>query len=989
VTCTIAFFVDSVDFTPSVISGQASLGGSESACLGLARALAARGHRVHLFATKLEDGCAGYDHAGVRWHHAETLLDVSRVIEWDVFCSLRMPAPFHASIRARLRLLWNQDLLTTEAAKNAIMGVAWAIDRFVYVSEFHRVQWQDWLPEIAPHGWATKNGFDPALVPNLKDVHKHPHRIIHISRPERGLAPLLAMWPALKAQYPQAELKLCRYNSMYDATGWGKVCSMFDKEVERVNAEVGGIEYLGELGKPALYQAIAESAVMWYPGVVDFAETSCIAAIEAQANGTPFVGSYKGALPETVPYGFLIDGDATSEAYQQLSIDAVIDQLKGCASNSFAYRSTVAKGLEHVKDYTYDAIAAEWEAFIWRTFRARYEAYTPAVLAQLLHHDDHMAARIVAEELGDQAAIAKCESMFGGGDHTPDQYAARALDPRIEIAHPENGRLQAVVKRLQGCEHVLDVACGNGAFAIALALSNPAMRVTGIDYSEKNIDVAEQAAKELGVGDRITFLCAPVWDFATRGLSDWWQGFSQSAGKVYDGLWVGEFIEHVTDCTGLVDGLETVLEAGAQVVYTCPSGPLGEYQPRTEEHRTGHVHHFAADDVAAVFGAKQGIDVELLSWKGKSPAGSDCGNWLIAYTVDHARKAGQRDYAHRILTCRPRLRLSVGILALNAEHDILRCIDSIWAVADEILVGDTGCSDTTRQIVEGIRKVRVIDVQPVNKQADGFAGARNDVLAAARGEWFMWIDTDEIVAGSYGLRTYLESDVYQGYALFQNHLYLDLPKSADTPVRIFRRRSDIQFYGCVHEQPQMGDCNGDIIPALQINDVQLAHTGYLVEGIRRQKMTERNFPLLIKDKERFPDRRLGKVLILRDLVNLADYAAESYRGQYPTHAIEYLKRAVALFEAEFKDPADKFHAIARPWYERALKAFGIGYEAEMAFTAKQGGLNGERAKVQRLWVRDPADLKRLIEWQADQMMKGVIQPDIRVEPLEMREAVSA
>src|SRR5206468_2966662 len=125
----------------------------------------------------------------------------------------------------------------------------------------------------------------------------------------------------------------------------------------------------------------------------------------------------------------------------------------------------------------------------------------------------------------------------------------------------------------------------------------------------------------------------------------------------------------------------------------------------------------------------------------------------------------------------------------------------------------------------------------------------------------------------------------------------------DSPVRIFRRVPENQFYGCIHEQPQHGDCNGDIIPALQLNDVQIAHTGYLVEGIRRLKMTDRNFPLLIKDAKRFPDRKLGKVLILRDLVNLADYAAEEVGYKYPPVAVDYLKRAIAMFEKELADPA--------------------------------------------------------------------------------------
>ncbi len=984
---TLAFYIDSVPMGPGEINGAKSLGGSESACLGLARALAARGHHVHVFATKLDPACTGVDADGMTWHEADALVGVSRVIEWDVFCSLRMPGPFHADIRARLRVLWNQDLMNNEAFKAAVMGAASGIDRFVYVSEFHRAQWQDWVPELTPYGWVTKNGYDATRVP--ASAIKNPDQIIHISRPERGLGPLLEMWPALKRQYPSAVLKLCRYNSMYDVQGWGRVCASFDQEVQRIHAEVGGIEYLGELGKTDLYRAIAESAVMWYPGVHDFAETSCIAAIEAQANGTPFVGSYKGALPETVPSGFLIAGDATSEPYQRLSIQAVIDLLKGCHNQTFEYRSLQRQGRAHVEAYTYAAIAAEWEAWIEATFRTRYEAQKAGVLRQLLHYDDHTAAQPVAKALNDADALATCEMMLSGGDHTPALYAERALDPRKEIEHPGNGRIQDVVQALAGRERVIDVACGNGAYAVALAKANPKVRITAIDYSEQNIATAQQCAVEYGVAHQITFICAPIWDYETRTISAWWQGFAQSTGRVYDGLWCGEFIEHVNDPATLVDACEAVLEPGALAVFTCPSGPMRECATRHDTHISGHVQHFASDDLVSVFGRKQGLDVRLLPWA-SSPAGSALGNWMLTYTAQPDRPTGSRDYQHRIVSTRPRASLTVGILACNAEHDILRCVDSIWACADEILIGDSGSTDTTRQIVAGIPKVRVIDVTPVAQHPDGFAGSRNEILAQATGDWFMWIDTDEVVAGTHALRGYLESEVFQGFALYQNHLQLDAPKHADTPVRIFRRRPDIQFYGCVHEQPQMGDCNGDIVPALQINDVQLAHTGYLVEGIRREKMTKRNFPLLLKDKDRFPDRRLGKVLILRDLVNLADYAAEANGGKYPPHALNYLKRAIGMFEAEFNDPADKFHAIARPWYERALRVFGLGYEAELAFTAKQGGLDS-RAKAQRVWVREPSDLKRLIDWQADQMLKTVTAAQIRVDPLPVpaREAVSA
>ncbi len=999
---TIAFFVDSVPFGRGEIDGSRSLGGSESACLGLARALKARGHDVHIFATKLDPECQGLDAWEVHWHRAEDLIALSRIFEWDVFCALRMPQPFHADIRARLRVLWSQDLMNAERFKASIMGAAWAVDRFVYVSEFHQTQWLDWLPELTGFGYVTKNGFDPARVPT--QITKRPERIIHISRPERGLAPILDMWPALKAKVPHAELHLCRYNSMYDAgpNGWASICAMFDRKVERMNAEVGGISYLGELGKSDLYQAIAEAAVMWYPGVPSFAETSCIAAIEAQANGTPFVGSYKGALPETVPDGVLVTGDAFEPAYQSVSIEAVATMLDDCARNSVRYRRLQRAGREHVQGYTYDAIAGEWETWLEQTFRDRYARNKLGVLHQLQHYDDYTAVKIVADEIvadgfdgvpepfnEANAASLYADRVIAGKEQTAEDYATNSLDPEYEMDHPGNNRLRAVVTRFGTTTHLLDVACGNGACALALVRQYPDLKVTAIDYAEDNIRKANAAAERLGLADRVEFIAAPVWDFATAGLSDWWQRFVKDRGRAFDGLWCGEFVEHIADCATLIDGLEAVLTPGATVVFTCPNGPMLELIPRNMSLQKGHVHHFAHDDLIHVWGAKQSVKFDFLSWGQQTPTGATCGNWIIAYKASDA-KAGTRDYAHRIVTTRPKARLSVGILAHNSEHDLLRCIDSVWAICDEIIVGDTGSVDTTKAIAQSIsRKVRVIDLPPVASFEDGFAGARNAVLREATGEWFLWIDTDEILAGGNALAKYLESVVYRGYALYQNHLQLDAPMHSDSPVRLFRRVPEIQFYGCIHEQPQWGDCNGDIIPTLQLHEAQLAHTGYLVEGIRRQKMRDRNFPLLVRDRERFPNRKLGQVLVLRDLVNLADYAAEECRGHYPPHALDYLKRAIGLFETELMDPANRYHAIARPWYEKALKTLDLGTEVELAMAAKPGGLKEERSKARRIWVREPAHLKPLVAWQIEEMVKVLSPSEVRVDPIALPQAVSA
>lgn len=1009
----IGFFVDSVPFDRKVISGEASLGGSESACLGLARALQARGHQVHIIATKLDESCHGLDHAGVVWHPAEVVYELSQVADWDVFVSLRMPHVFRHPIKAKLRLLWNQDLLIGDQAKNGVMSTAWAYDHVVYVSEYHRKQWEGILPELKPLGWVTKNGFDPAHVPTdtidyAAEAFRRPNRIIHISRPERGLRPLLEMWPALKEKCPDAELAICRYNSMYDAGGWGKICASYDQLVQMVNQQVGGITYLGELGKADLYRAISEAAVMWYPGVVDFAETSCVAAIEAQACGTPFVGSFKGALPETVPAGVLLTGDASSAEYQLASVSAVAEMLDGCKRKARHYRELQQDGLKHVESYTYAVIAQEWEHQIDTWFEERAWEQSIGMLRQLLHYDDHTAAEKLAADLiydADESepdegepfkevwdAHRFCKRVIKGEEQTAEQYAQHALpDPLVEWDHQT--RFHEAAALLAGKSRVLDVACGNGAFALGLALQNPDMQVVGIDYAQGNIDRAKKAAEEAGLSDRCTFYQSVVWDFNHARMAQGWnvvpvneQEHTCEILGGFDGVFCGEFLEHVSDAAALIDGIEQAAGPDAVIVYTMPNGPFSEMLERGTPVHKGHVHHFTQDDITTVFGEKKGLSAQYMHLS-VTPRGQVAGHWIVRYETGGG-KAKSRDYATRIKTTRPKAKLSVGLIMKNAEHDLARCLESVWPIADEIVIGDTGSTDHSIEIAQQFGAT-VIHIDPVEVDPDGFAGARNKVLDACTGDWFLMIDSDEVLVGSQQLWKYLEGGAYNGYSIPQVHLMLDSVPHADKPVRLFKIQPDIRYYGCIHEQPQMGDCNGDITPALEIGDVQFAHTGYLSESQRRRKMFQRNLPLLMKDKERFPDRVLGRLLIMRDLVNLGDYERELADGALTTEARRYYGQAIGLFEQDFNDPSHRYYGLARPFYEIAIKGLSSAMEFEIAIAGRQHGMGTAKARPSRIWVRRIEDVEKVIAHQVAGIKAQLTPKPIDVEPIVAKKEVAA
>lgn len=81
--------------------------------------------------------------------------------------------------------------------------------------------------------------------------------------------------------------------------------------------------------------------------------------------------------------------------------------------------------------------------------------------------------------------------------------------------------------------------------------------------------------------------------------------------------------------------------------------------------------------------------------------------------------------------------LSVVVLTFNEAKHIRDCLASVRAFADEMLVYDSGSTDSTAEISHqaGAR----VETRPF----DNYAAQRNAALVAARGEWVFFIDADE------------------------------------------------------------------------------------------------------------------------------------------------------------------------------------------------------------------------------------------------------
>ena len=84
--------------------------------------------------------------------------------------------------------------------------------------------------------------------------------------------------------------------------------------------------------------------------------------------------------------------------------------------------------------------------------------------------------------------------------------------------------------------------------------------------------------------------------------------------------------------------------------------------------------------------------------------------------------------------------LSLCLIVRDEAERIGRCLDAALPIADEIVVVDTGSTDGTAAIAEA-KGARVVPFVWI----DDFAAARNAALDAARGDWILMLDADEVL----------------------------------------------------------------------------------------------------------------------------------------------------------------------------------------------------------------------------------------------------
>jgi glycosyltransferase involved in cell wall biosynthesis len=355
---------------------QIPLGGSQSGLCYLAEVLAKAGHEVFFFSRTLGSAISLQVHCLNLEDVPDTIfksLDAIVVINTTYLANtLRSNLADHTSL-----VLWTGHAHDQAAIQELqFPEVACSYDAIVLVSHWQKqciCQSLDVQPDRTfVIGQAIAPSFTN-LFPRNATILGHkttPPTLFYTSTPFRGLDLLLSVFPKIQAAISGARLHIFSSMQVYQYQQ-GKDQAKFGHLYDQCR-EMDGVEYFGSIPQPELAQKLQSATALVYPNT--FAETSCIAVMEAMASGCHVITSDLGALPDTTA-GFapLIPVSEDWETYQQQFTQATIETLQKQINDPGQTENHLRQQVDFVNNhYVWSKRAEEWIALLsgLRAYRA-------------------------------------------------------------------------------------------------------------------------------------------------------------------------------------------------------------------------------------------------------------------------------------------------------------------------------------------------------------------------------------------------------------------------------------------------------------------------------------------------------------------------------------------------------------------------------------------------------------------------------------------
>lgn len=942
-----------------------SLGGSESAAYYLARELARRGHRVTVFTSSEQEG--RWDGVTYCFHGpvtqqaplGERFHFYAQNTPHDVCIVQRYAEAFAQQFASKVNV-WQLHDLGLYRQLQTVQRQLWNVDVVTCVS-----QWQ--INQVAEvYGLkksvmrVVENGVDPELYERARRQYfssepdalcaaarkvesdgqesKTRLKMLYQSRPERGLEHLLrpgGIMQRLAMNDIDAHLYYCSYDFTHDGT------RAYYAQLDAWGDELPNVTNLGALTKQDLAEVQVACDLMCY--VTEFDEVSCITAMEAMHAHLPMLTSKSGALAETCDKSGTIlldlkDGIADEDAFYEQIVTLVAD-LNDDEREGASILGTLAEAQREAAAFkTWRNACNQLEAAVRESFD-RIANNGGAAARYCIEFGDvlHVPDKLELDDTNPIVEKTKAEiGHFYGFANTDDltrEYYAKEQEKWVGevesfITERDNtetharfrGTLQAISQHLhKPMDHtprILDFGAAYGHYMVKLAPHFPRAKFEGIETSKDVVRMGRSWINrerlenvELRVGDQ--------------------QALDKIKEGTYDIVIAGEVVEHVPDWYGLLVKLKRVLRDDGLLIISTPHG-RHEFMGDDFKRARQHLHHFERQDILDIC---EGSEVDVMCAPSAfDKTGRTMGSWVwsVKPGPDFPK---QIQWSRKLAQLRPRETVSLCMIVKDAELHIEKALASIVEQVDQLVIGvDPSTTDGTREAIRRMMakhpfkawEVFTLRAPVLNT---GFADARNQTVDRAAGEWVMWMDSDEEVHGAWNIWKYLRPSACDGIACAQVHYAVDPPQvlTTDYPTRIFRRDCGARFYGLVHEHPEVK--MGSAIPhTIIVQDVRFIHSGYVDETVRRKRFA-RNYPLLIKDIELNPDRKLNKYLMLRDLAQSIMFEIQA--GVRHPEQFARAQNGIGLFVGMLEDCPTRMLIDALPYYSMCVEITGMGFEAEV------------------------------------------------------------
>ena len=144
--------------------------------------------------------------------------------------------------------------------------------------------------------------------------------------------------------------------------------------------------------------------------------------------------------------------------------------------------------------------------------------------------------------------------------------------------------------------------------------------------------------------------------------------------------------------------------------------------------------------------------------------------------------------------------ISLCMIVKNEEKGLARCLESVKALVDEIIIVDTGSTDATKEIALSYTN-NIYDFEWI----DDFSAARNFAFSKASMDYQFWLDADDVIEATQAekfmeLKANLQPDIDIATMYYDTHFDCEgNVEFTSTRERLIRRDRGFRWIDPVHE----------------------------------------------------------------------------------------------------------------------------------------------------------------------------------------------